>query len=142
MIRGSTTAGPFKDRSWVLSYLSLFTSLSTLICCALPSLLVLLGLGAAVASTLSSMPWLVSLSHHKIWVFGISGTLILLSFVQAYVVTPRLQKGQESCTADDPTCSRAARVSGVLLWFSATIYMIGFITAFLLGPILSWLDRG
>jgi len=40
-------------RSAVLSYFSLFTSLSTLLCCALPSLLVLFGLGASVASTFS-----------------------------------------------------------------------------------------
>jgi uncharacterized protein (DUF924 family) len=33
-------------RSGLLSYLSLFTSFGTLLCCALPSLLVLLGLGA------------------------------------------------------------------------------------------------
>ena len=36
----------------VLSYLSLFTSFGTLLCCALPSLLVLVGLGATVASFL------------------------------------------------------------------------------------------
>lgn len=34
----------------ILGYLSLFTSLGTLLCCALPSLLVALGLGATVAS--------------------------------------------------------------------------------------------
>ena len=50
-----------------LSYFSLFTSLSTLLCCALPSVLVLLGLGRTVASALSSLPWLVSLSRHKAW---------------------------------------------------------------------------
>jgi hypothetical protein len=40
-------------RSGVLGYLSLFTSLGTLLCCALPSLLVLLGLGATVATGVS-----------------------------------------------------------------------------------------
>ena len=53
-------------RSAVLSYFSLFSSLSTLLCCALPSLLVLFGLGASVASTLSFLPWLVALSRHKV----------------------------------------------------------------------------
>src|SRR5881275_356872 len=65
-----------KTRSSVLNYLSLFTSLGTLLCCALPSLLVLLGLGATVATVLSSVPWLVSLSHHKVWVFAVAGVLI------------------------------------------------------------------
>jgi mercuric ion transport protein len=61
-------------RSAWLSYFSLFTSLSTLLCCALPSLLVLLGLGATVASALSVLPWLVMLSRHKSWTFGVSGS--------------------------------------------------------------------
>ena len=43
-----STAGA--RRSGLLTNLSLFTSLSTLLCCALPSLLVLIGLGATVAS--------------------------------------------------------------------------------------------
>ncbi len=44
-------ASPARENPW-LSYLSLFTSLGTLFCCALPSLLVLFGLGATVASSL------------------------------------------------------------------------------------------
>jgi hypothetical protein len=57
--------------SGVLSYVSLFTSFGTLLCCALPSLLVLLGLGATVASFLTAVPWLVTLSRHKTWVFAV-----------------------------------------------------------------------
>jgi mercuric ion transport protein len=37
-------------RSAVPSFLTLFASCGTLICCALPSVLVLVGLGATVAS--------------------------------------------------------------------------------------------
>ena len=62
----------------LLNYFSLFSSFSTLICCALPSVLVLLGMGTTVASLLSGAPWLVSLSRHKIWTFGIAGTLIAI----------------------------------------------------------------
>jgi hypothetical protein len=142
MIDQPISAGSLKNRSWVFSYLSLFTSLSTLLCCALPSLLVLFGLGASVASMLSFMPWLVSLSHHKSWVFAISGMLILLSFIQTYAITPRLQKAADTCAADDPSCDRASKISKILLWISAAIYLIGFFTAYLLGPILSRMDRG
>ena len=60
-----TTLANTKRRSALLSYFSLFTSLGTLLCCALPSLLVLFGLGASVASMLSFVPWLVTLSRHK-----------------------------------------------------------------------------
>src|ERR1700682_446609 len=74
------------SQSGLLSYLSLFTSFGTLLCCALPSLLVLLGLGATVASFLSAVPWLVTLSHHKNWVFAISGLLIAGNFFYIYVL--------------------------------------------------------
>src|SRR5437868_11618265 len=113
-------------RSALLSYFSLFTSLTTLLCCALPSVLVLLGLGASVASTLSLFPWLVTLSHHKHWMFLISGILIPVSFVNMFYIAPRLRAG-DSCDADDPNaCEDASKASKVLLWFSAAIYGIGF----------------
>src|ERR1700712_2035709 len=89
-------------RAALLNYFSLFSSFSTLICCALPSVLVLLGLGTTVASLLSAAPWLVSLSRHKIWTFSIAGTLIAASFVMTYVIAPRLHRAAV-CAADDPT---------------------------------------
>ena len=122
-----------------VSYLSLFTSLGTLLCCALPSLLVLFGLGAAVAGALSAMPWLVALSRHKIWVFAIAGALIVAGFVELLVVAPRLQA--KACAIDDPSCARAARIAKTLLWISAGVYAVGFFTAFILGPILAKLDQ-
>ncbi len=127
-------------RSDVLNYLSLFTSLSTLLCCALPSLLILFGLGASVASTLSFFPWLVALSRHKGLTFAISGTLIAWSFVNTYYIVPRLRT--EECSPDNPNgCAAASRLSKVLLWISATIYALGFFVAFVIGPILSKLDN-
>jgi hypothetical protein len=128
-------------RAALLNYFSLFSSFSTLICCALPSVLVLLGMGTAVASLLSAAPWLVSLSRHKIWTFSIAGTLIAASFVMTYVVAPRLQRG-DVCAADDPTtCGEVSKLSRVVLWSSALIWSGGFFVAYLLGPILEYMDR-
>lgn len=123
----------------VLSYLSLFTSLGTLVCCALPSLLVLLGLGATVASFLSAVPWQVTLSTHKNWVFTISGTLIVSDFFYVYWLSPRLKTGGEACSIEQgPTaCETATRISRIALWVAAVIYSIGFFTAYLLGPVLN-----
>ena len=127
-------------RSALLSYFSLFTSLSTLLCCALPSLLVLLGLGASVASTLSFFPWLVTLSRHKISTFAISGALIACSFVNTYYILPGFRR--DECSPDNPNaCAEASRLSKVLLGISIVIYAVGFFVAFLLGPILSKLDK-
>lgn len=127
-----------KSFSALLSYFSLFTSVGTLLCCALPSLFVLAGLGASVASTLSAAPWLVSLSRHKPWTFGISGILIATSFVNRYCVAPR----PRTCSADNPdACEVASRFNRALLWISAAIFFVGFFVAFLLGPILARLER-
>ena len=136
----NTIAAHPSKRSALLSYFSLFTSVSTLLCCALPSLLVLFGLGASVASMVSFLPWLVTLSHYKRVTFFISGVLITLSFVNMYYIAPRL-KAQE-CSPDNPTaCEDASRASKVLLWISAVIYAVGFFVAYVLGLFLAWLDR-
>lgn len=139
----SAAIGPERRarRAALLNYFSLFGSFSTLICCALPSVLVLLGMGTAVASLLSAAPWLVSFSRHKVWTFSIAGALIGCSFVMTYVVAPRLREG-EACAADDPsTCGEVSKLSRVLLWGSAVIYSGGFFVAYLLGPILERMDR-
>jgi mercuric ion transport protein len=128
-------------RAALLNYFSLFSSFSTLICCALPSVLVLLGMGTTVASLLSAAPWLVSLSRHKIWTFSIAGVLITMSFVMTYLIAPRLWEG-EVCDADDPTtCGEVSKISRAILWGSAVIWSCGFFVAYLLGPILELIDR-
>jgi mercuric ion transport protein len=136
----NTVTTTTSKRSTVLNYFSLFTSLSTLLCCALPSLLVLFGLGASVASMLSFMPWLVTLSRHKPWTFAVSGSLIALSFVNMYYISPRIRTKQ--CGADDPSaCEEASKLSKVLLRISAVIYAVGVFVAYVLGPILARLDN-
>ena len=50
------------------NFLSLFASSSTLICCALPSMFVLLGAGATFASIITVFPFLIVLSQYKIWI--------------------------------------------------------------------------
>jgi mercuric ion transport protein len=126
-----------RRRSGVLSYLSLFTSFGTLLCCALPSLLVLLGLGATVASFLSAVPWLVALSRHKNLVFAVSGILIGGNILYVYVIAPRLRSATAACPADQPeACAAASRLSRIVLWISAAIYAVGAFSAFALGPLL------
>lgn len=124
--------------SFWLQYLSLFTSLGTLLCCALPSLLVLFGLGATVASALSAAPWLVTLSRHRNWTFSLAGILMAANFLYVRAVAPRLQRG---CALGDDSCIRAARWNRVLLWLSLAIYFVGFAAAYLLGPFFAWLDK-
>lgn len=111
-----------------LPALSLFTSLGTLLCCALPALLVTLGAGAALAGLVSSAPWLVAVSKYKLWIFTVAGVLIVAAGVM------RWRARGAPCPADPAqarACSRLRRVSGVLYWLSAGIYAVGFFFAFL-----------
>jgi mercuric ion transport protein len=136
MAQPLSTAPP-RIRGGALSFLSLFTSLGTLLCCALPSLFVLFGLGATVATVLAEAPWLVSLSHHKHWVFIAAGLLIAGNFVYVYGVVPKLQMRSGACDPNAPhACQTASRFSMVVLWCSAGLYMVGFFTAYILGPLL------
>jgi len=123
----------------LLGYLSLFTSLGTLLCCALPALLVLVGLGATVASVVSSAPWLITLSRHKNWTFAIAGLLITANLFYVFLVAPRLRATTQTCPFEHPSaCGSATRMSRWILWFSAGIYLVGFFSAYLLGPILRY----
>lgn len=135
------SGAPPQVRSGALSYLSLFTSLGTLVCCALPSLLVLLGLGATVATVLTEVPWLVTLSHHKHWVFIVAGLLISGNLAYVYAIAPKLQLRNGACDPNDPTaCQTASRFSRAVLWCSVIVYSIGGFTAYILGPLLVLFD--
>lgn len=125
------------SRTGLLSYVSLCTSFGTLLCCALPSLLVLLGLGATVASFLSTVPWLVTMSHQKNWVFIVSGVLIASNFAYVYVLAPRLQTRGAVCPIDSPgACILVSRTSRTILWISTVVYCCGVFSAYILGPLL------
>ena len=60
------------------SVLSLFASSSTLVCCALPALLVALGAGAALSSLVAVVPQVVWLSEHKLELFSVAGAALLI----------------------------------------------------------------
>ena len=61
------------------SLLSLLTSSSTLVCCAIPALLVTLGAGAALSSLVAVFPQIVWLSEHKPLVFGVAISAMVLA---------------------------------------------------------------
>ena len=67
---GTASAG------WWTAWLSLLASGGTLVCCALPALLVSLGLGAVLAGLVTAVPALVWVSEHKAPVFGVAAVLL------------------------------------------------------------------
>lgn len=120
-----------------LTWLTLFASAGTLVCCALPTLLVSLGLGTAVASLTSSLPWLVELSQHKEWIFA--GSFLMLLVSGWFMSRPG-----RSCPADPELARACARSNALNRWMfrgSIAIWLIGFFAAFLLLPLSEWLSR-
>ncbi len=117
---------------WSGSCLVLFASSGTLICCALPILLVSTGLGAVVAQTTFQFPFLVTLSEHAIWMFGGSALLLALGgwlvFLRPY-----------HCPADPVLrniCENARKWNHRIWWLSLTLWCIGFGARYLL-PIVT-----
>ncbi len=124
-------------RSKALALLSLFTSTGTLLCCALPTLLVTLGMGAVVAGAVSSVPGLVTLTRHKAWVFLGAGALLALNWIleRHRPVSACAVGGGESA------CETAGRFSRALLWVSTILFLLGFTMAYLAFPLaerLGW----
>lgn len=108
----------------------------TLLCCALPILLVTLGMGATVGALVSAAPWLVALSQHKGWMFAISAAgLVAAGFF--------LYRPGRTC----PTEPRLARLCAIadrwnrrVLALAGVLWVVGAFSAYLLLPLRQWLD--
>src|SRR3954469_438737 len=114
-------------RTIILEILTILSSFSTLICCALPAALVTIGAGAALASVVTAVPQLVWLSEHKLPLFAFGGLMLVLSGVSAY------RNRNAPCPADPiqaRSCIRLRRWSARAFYLSAGIYAIGFFFAF------------
>ncbi len=119
-----------------LSWLTLFASGGTLICCALPIILVTLGLGATVAAFTSSFPLLVTIAQHKAWVFAGSGALLLVSGWLMY-------RAGRACPADPELgrlCDQTQVWNRRIYWSSVTLWGVGFFAAYLALPLRILLD--
>lgn len=116
----------------LLPYLTLASSLSTLVCCALPALLVSLGLGASLVSILSAAPELIWISEHKGAVFGTAGALLALTWAL------RVRSNSAACPADPglaAACRGAKAASGAAFYLSVLAYCVGGFFAFV-APLL------
>jgi hypothetical protein len=61
------------------NFLSLFASSSTLICCALPSLFVVIGAGASFANLITVFPFLIVLSQYKLYITMFALVMIIFA---------------------------------------------------------------
>lgn len=119
-----------------VTWLTLFASTGTLICCALPIVLVTLGLGATVAALTSTLPFLITLSQHKSWVFAFSGVMLAVSGWLLY-------RPGRVCPTDPKLgelCNKAQLWNRRIYWTSVSIWGIGLFAAYLALPLRIWLE--
>lgn len=112
--------------------LSLFTSGSTLICCALPATLVAIGSAATLTSLVSNFPQLIWISEHKPLVFGLAGAMLVMA---GYL---QWQARNAPCPADPELakiCSRTRKNALMIYWLSVVIFSVGAFFAFI-APLL------
>ncbi len=117
-----------KAESKLPALLSIFTSSGTLICCALPALLVTLGLGATLGSLVTLFPQLRWLTLHKVEIFSIAAVMLAVAGVFQY------RARYAPCPIDPvlaKSCMRARKISLALYVVSLAIYAVGFFFAFL-----------
>lgn len=101
---------------------SLFATSGTLVCCAIPALLVALGAGAALSTLVSIFPQVVWLSEHKEAVFAGAGLMMAGSGALQW-------RNRHAPCPTDPAlrdaCLRTRKISKVLYIASVALYLIG-----------------
>lgn len=114
-----------------LRWMTLFITSGTLLCCALPVLLVSLGFGAVVASLNYNIPGLTFLAEHKFWTLSLSALLLL---VLAWVIW----RPNQSCPTDPGSaklCQQTKQWNIRIFWLSVGIWVTGFFFSVLLLPL-------
>ncbi len=104
------------------AWFALFASSGTLVCCALPALLVALGAGATLSSLVSAVPGLVWVSEYKEAVFAFAGAMLAISGALQW------RNRFAPCPVDPAlrqACLRTRRISRVIYIFSLCIYTAG-----------------
>ena len=107
--------------------LSLFTSGSTLICCALPATLVAIGSAATLTALVGNFPQLIWISEHKPLVFGLAGAMLAIA---GYL---QWQARNAPCPADAAlaaVCSKTRKNALRIYWLSVAIFGVGVFFAF------------
>jgi hypothetical protein len=108
--------------SFFSSLVTLFASSSTLVCCAIPALLVSLGAGAALASLVAVFPQIVWISENKEIIFLISTLLMVIGGIvqwrNRYAPCPIDLKLRQACL-------RTRKVSLAIYLISLVLLIIG-----------------
>ncbi|BDX22070.1 hypothetical protein TUM22923_13910 [Polynucleobacter sp. TUM22923] len=118
------------NKGYFANLITLLSSSSTLICCALPALLVSIGAGATLSAAVTIFPKIVWVSENKELIFGFAGAMLFISGVLQY------RARNMACPIDQREACSATRTSSKWIYlFSLGLYLIGGFFAFI-APII------
>ena len=119
------------------NFISLFASSSTLICCALPALFVVLGAGASFASLITVFPFLITLSQYKLYITVFALIMLVLAGYVNY------KTYYMPCPADPELgklCMKTRKKSRYIYYFSLLLFIFATIFTYII-PRLVWVTR-
>lgn len=122
-----------KAKNSLLSYFTLFGSVGTLVCCALPALLVSLGLGAVMAGLASNVPGLIWASENKTGVFSFAAGMLALNGLLLW------HNRNAPCPIDPQlrdACNNGRRNAKIIYSISLAVFVTGVLFAYVF-PLLN-----
>ena len=111
-----------------LSYFTLLFSTSTLLCCALPALLVAIGAGGVMASIYANVPAFTNFVQNKNLIFIIVAVLLLINGLYLWL------NRNAPCPLDAKKamiCMKSRKISRIIYFISLGIYFVGFFFSYL-----------
>lgn len=114
-------------QSLLPAFFSLFASSGTLVCCALPAMLVSVGMGATMAGLIEAVPQITWLGKHKTIVFLVAGLVIAGAGLLQW------RARNQPCPIDPAkarACARARAISSVMWWISVAALAVGVFFAY------------
>ena len=111
------------------NFISLFASSSTLICCALPALFVVLGAGASFASLITVFPFLITLSQYKLYITVFALIMLVLAGYVNY------KTYYMPCPADPELgkhCMKTRKKSRYIYYFSLILFIFATIFTYII----------
>jgi mercuric ion transport protein len=117
-----------KIKESILPFFGLFTSLATIMCCALPIILVTLGMGVVFANLTANFPFITWLAMKSLYLFIVA---IFLLLAGGYFIFLRPQ----TCPADKKLaqiCNKTKKFNKITWWLSVVILVISFFFKYIL----------
>ena len=118
-----------KDNSFKIGMITLLASSSTLICCALPALFIIIGAGATLASLLDFFPQLILISKYKIYITVSTAIILLIAGIlirkSSLLPCPTDPELRETCLGIRKKSQLIYKVSvGIFLFASFFTYIL------------------